>query len=409
MSFTSPVVKSRWSDVYISSGIQFFGATGAFLVMTALVLGLQERGASGLQVAALIIAETLPMVVLGKLMGRLVDRYDSRWLLVIAGVGQVVACQFLVRATEFGWVVVGGVALATATALASPTRTALLPAMVRPEDLPRANAIGQTANSMGMMAGPALAGFLVGAGSVQGTLQITAFGFVATIVGGLALRTRRGGTPVVSHPDAPAVAMTTWKLGQDRMFWVVVWGMALVIASLSAVSVVLVFFIRGTLNSSATMYGVVDAMWTVGVAAGAWLIARRLRPHITDASMVRWMFLSVGLLCTAVVLVGTAQAVLWIVPCYLLGGALNGVINVIMGTLLGRRIPEDARGRAAAALASRVNGGALLGFMLGGLLLEVVTPRWMILGAGLLGVLATLLVTPMVLRVSQKSREPALV
>jgi len=203
--------------------------------------------------------------------------------------------------------------------------------------------------------------------------------------------------------------MTTWKLGQDRMFWVVVWGMALVIASLSAVSVVLVFFIRGTLNSSATMYGVVDAMWTVGVAAGAWLIARRLRPHITDASMVRWMFLSVGLLCTAVVLVGTAQAVLWIVPCYLLGGALNGVINVIMGTLLGRRIPEDARGRAAAALASRVNGGALLGFMLGGLLLEVVTPRWMILGAGLLGVLATLLVTPMVLRVSQKSREPALV
>ena len=407
MSFTSPVTKTRWIDVYISSSVQLFGATGAFLVMVTLVLGLQERGASGMQVAALIIAESLPMVVLGKVMGRLADRYDSRWLLVIAGVGQVAACQLLVRADEFGWVVTGGVALATATALAGPTRTALLPAMVRPEDLPRANAIGQTASSVGMMAGPALAGLLVGAGDVQSTLQIASFGFVATIVAGLALRTRRGGVRPAdaSNVDVAAVA-TVWKIGQDRTFWVVVWGVALIVGSVSAVNVVSVFFIRGTLHSSATMYGLVDALWTSGVLGGAWLIARLIRPRITDAALVRWLFLSVGVLSAMIVLVGTAQAVLWLVPCYLVGGGLNGVLNVIMGTLMGRRIPEDARGRAAAAMAARINGGALVGFVLGGLLLEVVTPRWMILGAGVLGVLMALVVTPLVMRVSQPAAQP---
>ncbi|HZM74759.1 MAG TPA: MFS transporter [Candidatus Limnocylindrales bacterium] len=412
MSFTSPVTKTRWSDVYISSSVQLFGGTGAFLVMTTLVLGLQERGASGLQVAALIIAESLPMVVLGKLMGRMADRFDSRWLLVLAGVGQVAACQLLVSATEFGWVVAGGVALATATAVAGPTRTALLPAMAMPEDLPRANAIGQTANSMGMMAGPALAGLLVGTGDVQGTLQIASFGFLATIVAGITLRTRRGGARVASDVDSPSAA-PAWKLRHDRMLWAVVWGMTLVIGSVSAVTVVLVFFIRGTLQGTATMYGLVDALWTTGVLGGAWLIARLIRPHVTDAALVRWMFLIVGLISGVVVLVGAAQAVLWLVPCYLVGGALNGMMNVIMGTVMGRRVPADARGRAAAALQSRANGGALVGFVLGGLLLEVVTPRWMILGAGLLGLLMVLLVTPKVLRVSQpasqKAHEPALV
>jgi MFS family permease len=285
--------------------------------------------------------------------------------------------------------------------------------MVRPEDLPRANAIGQTANSLGMMAGPALAGILVGTGDVRGTLQIASLGFFATIVAGLTIRTRRGGHPEVSDVDATAGAaaavMTAWKLGQDKMFWAVVWGSTLIIASISAVTVVMVFFIRGTLHSSATMYGVIDAMWTTGALVGAWLFARMVRPHIEDATLVRWMFLGLGLLAGAILLTGMVQAVLWVVPLFLAGGALNGGLNVFMGTLMGRRIPPDARGRAAGAMQSRINGGALAGFVLGGVLLEVVSARWMILGAGMLGVVVVLAVTPMVLRVSRPVPEPALV
>lgn len=405
MSFTSPPVRSRWSDVFISASVHFFGATGAFLVMVTLVIGLQERGASGIEVATLIIAESLPMVVLGKLMGRLVDRFDSRWLLVTAGIGQVLSCQLLVRADRFGWIVAGGVALATFSAVAGPTRAALLPAMVTRDDLPKASAIGQTAGSVGMLIGPALAGVLVGAGDVRQTLQITAFGFVATVVGGLLLRTRRG----VRRSNVEELSSSGWQLGQDRMLWAVIWGMALIIGAVSAVNVVGVFFIRGTLGSTATMYGLVEAMWTGGMLCGAWLLARMIRPKTADLIVVRWMFISLGAISVIVATVGAAPTVLWVIPCYLVGGAINGGQNVILGTLMGRRVPADARGRAAAAVQSRLQGGALLGFVAGGLMLEIVEPRWVFIGAGALGLLAVLVIAPMVLRLgiqAPTSEEP---
>ncbi|WP_117209646.1 MFS transporter [Allorhizocola rhizosphaerae] len=402
MSFATPA-RSRWSDVYLSASVTLVGATGAFLVMVTLVLGLQERGASGLQVATLIIAESLPMVVLGRFMGRLVDRFDSRLLLVCAGVGQVVSCQLLVNADRFEWVVAGGVALATFSAVAGPTRSALLPAMVTRDDLPKASAIGQTASSIGLMAGPALAGFLVGAGDVRGTLQIASFGFVATIVAGLLLKTRRG----VASSKVDNAPPVDWKLSDDRMFRAVVWGMALIVGAVSTVNVVAVFFIRGTLGSSATMYGLVDAVWTAGMLAGAWLCARVLRPATTDLAVVRWMFVSLGIISVVVGAVGAVTAVLWIVPLYLVGGALNGGQNVIIGTLLGRRAPAAARGRAATALQSRVQGGALLGYVAGGLVLEVVEPRWVFVGAGVLGLLAVLLVAPGIVSTHETSQSRA--
>ncbi len=388
MSFGT-LARSRWSDVYISASVQLFGATGTFLVMVTLLLGLQERGASGMQVATLIIAEALPMVVLGKVMGRLVDRFDSRWLLVVAGLGQVASCRLLVSSERFGWVLAGGVALATFSAVAGPTRAALLPAMVTRDDLPKASAIGQTAGSIGLMAGPALAGLLVGTSDVRRALQVASFGFVATIIAGLLIKTRRGAS--VSKVDTPPVA---WKLADDPMLRAAAWGFALVIGAVSAVNVAAVFFIRGTLGSSATMYGLVDAAWTAGMLAGAWLFARWLRPHTTDLAVVRWMFVSLGVLSVIVGAVGAAPAVLWVVPCYLLGGTLNGGENVMVGTLLGRRAPGPARGRASAALQSRVQGGALLGYVAGGLALDVIEPRWVFIGAGVLGLLAVLLVGP---------------
>lgn len=402
MSFTSAPTRTRWSDVYISSSVQLFGTTGAFLVMVTLVLGLEESGASGMHVAALIVAETLPMVLLGKYMGRLVDRFDSRWLLVFAGVGQVAACQLLVRAEQFGWIVTGGVALATFSAIAGPTRQALLPAMVIRDDLPRASAIGQTAGSMGMMAGPALAGLLVGATDVRQTLQFVSFAFVATIVAGFLLKTRRG----VKRADAAPAPVVTWKLNEDRMLWAVVWGMALVVGAVSAVNVVAVFLIRETLGGTATMYGMIDATWTAGMLAGAWMLARAMRPATADSAMVRWMFLSLGVLSVAVMVVGIVPSAWWVIPAYLVGGALNGGENVLMGTLMGRRAPAEARGRAATAVQARVNGGALLGFVAGGLLLEIASPRAIFIGAGLLGAMAVMVTWPLVRKASQKAVAP---
>jgi MFS family permease len=397
MSFTSSPARSRWSDLYLASTAQFFGALGTFLVMVTLLLALQRSGASGVQVSILAVCEALPMVVLGKLIGRVVDRFDSRRLLIVAGVGQVAACIALASADRYAAVIAGAVALSTASGIAIPTRQALVPAMVNRDELPRASAIGQTAGSAGMMLGPALAGFMVGGVGPQRTIQFAAVAFVATIIGGLVIRTRRGGaaTAPVSEQDG---AGRGWNLRGDRLLWSSVWGLTAVVSTISAVNVVLVFFVLGTLDSSEEMYGIIDSMWTVGLALGAWVFSRMIRPSTSDEAIARRVFLVLGVMSVGIILVGSVPSALWIVPCYVLGGSQNGALNVLVGTLVGRRAPAEARGRASTAMAMRVQGGALAGFVLGGLLLELAEPRWVVIGCGALGLATVLAVAMLVTR-----------
>ncbi len=398
MSFTSgSVERSRWSDVYIATFAQFFGSMSTFLVLVTLLLAVEGRGASGVEISVLIICEALPMVLLGKLIGRLIDRVDSRLLLVVSGVGQVVACLALAQADQFGAVVAGAIALSAVSGIAVPTRQALLPAMVVRDDLPKASAIGQTAGSLGMTLGPALAGFMVGGLGAQQTMMFAAAGFTATVIAGLLLRTRRGGAPAATAGGATA-AEPEWTLRSDRLLWSSAWGLTAVMTALSAVNVVLIFFIMRTLSSTETMYGVVDAMWTIGMLVGAWVFGRAIKPTTDDGTIARWVFLALSVIAIAVVAISSVQAALWIIPCYLIGGAQNAGLNVLMGTLLGRRVPTEARGRANAALGMRVQAGALIGYIIGGLSLEFTQPRWSVLACGVAGLLTTVLVAPYVLR-----------
>src|SRR5688572_14700170 len=428
MSFASG--RSRWGDVAIASGAHLVGSLGTFLVLVTQVLAFQQRGATGVEVAVLVICEALPMVVLGRPIGRLVDRADSRVLLVVAGGAQAVACLALSYATDLAAILAGVLALSAASAVWMPTHRALLAAMVHRDDLPRASAIGQSAGTIGMMAGPALAGFLVGGIGPHATVRVAAAGFVVTVVAAFAIRTRRGGrsaaapvSPTVGGPTgftdeqnqpdrtvgaaviSPAAAASTadWTLRTDPLLRACIWSLAGVITAASAVNVVLVFFVMGTLGSPPEAYGVIDSMWILGVLAGAWLGGLSVRPATGDQTVALRLLLSAGLICAAIVATGSVDSPWWIVPCYLVGGAANGTINVLSGTLIGRRVPQEALGRANTAAAVRVQGGALVGYVAGGLLLAVAQPRWIVLGCGVLGLLTTAVLLPRLRRVAERS------
>jgi hypothetical protein len=63
---------------------------------------------------------------------------------------------------------------------------------------------------------------------------------------------------------------------------------------------------------------------------------------------------------------------------------------VLIGTLLGRRAPAEARGRANTAFAMRIQAGAMIGYVAGGFLLEFAQPRVIVLGCGGLGLVTAL-------------------
>ncbi|MFC8618498.1 MFS transporter [Micromonospora purpureochromogenes] len=402
MSFASG--GSRWSDVWLAATARGTTICGDFLAATALALALQAAGASGLAVSGLLLAATLPLVVLAPLAGRLADRVDSRRLLVSVGLVQAGLCALLAFA-EHPILVIGLVALlACGLAVTQPCLAALLPAMVRPDDLPRASAVNQTAVSLGALAGPVLAGLLVGQFGTRVPLLLDAVSYLALVVAGLLLRTRRGGRRTATATAATATGPApAWRLRRDPLLLAMVVTTAAVIAAIGGINVIEVFFIRDTLNSSATIYGLVGAAWMAGMLPGSWLAARLARRLTDDGALVYGVLATLGGCSLMVVLASAVPAAGLLVPLWLVGGAANGGENVFANVLTARRAPEALRARAYATYGAAVQGGSMAGYLAGGALLAVLPPRPLIALAGVAGLLVVLAFVPVVVRAVRRA------
>ncbi len=460
MSFTfsrAPRVDGdRWSDVYLSATARAVSNCGDLLAATALMLALQGRGAGGYAVAAILLAAAVPPVLLAPLTGRLVDRVDSRRLLVSVGLAQAAVCVALAFVTAVPLLVALSALLAAGLAVTQPTTSALLPAMVSRASLPRAAALGQTATAIGGLAAPVLGGTLFGLLGLRTPLLLDALSYLAIALLGALLRTRRNASahpvavtraarqtaasrsvhPAISSRRAapttpapagarqvattgrdgvtgtrtggavPAGAPAGWRLAGDPLLRPLVLLTGAVIGVVSAANVLEVFFLRGVLHTPATTYGLVSGVWLAALLGGAWGLARL---RCSDAATGVALLGALALMCASTGAVAAAPAVGWVVPCYLFGGVANGVLNTGVGVLVGGRVPDAARGRAFALVGAAVNGANAAGYLLGGVLLAVLAVRpavALVGGAGL--ALCAALAAP-TLRAVARERAVALV
>jgi MFS family permease len=379
MSFTS---SPAWRDVYIASTARAVSYAGEFLAATALALTLQTRGDQGYGVAALLIASSLPLALLAPVAGRIADRVDSRLLLIIASTGQAVLCAVLAY-TDKPAMMIGLVALVSAgLAITQPTLSALVPEMVGKENLPKAMSISQTAGAVGMLAGPMLGGLLFGAYGMRLPLLLDAASYLAIAVAGAVIRTRRGGRSAETAADTTAEARPTWRLRHDRLLVTLISAFAAVIAAVTAVNVVEIFFVRETLHSSPAMYGLVSGVWTLGVLCGAMPFGK---VRGDDRRLVLILLVLMGGISAVVLGSSTVPNAGWLIVLYLVGGCLNAGLNVLAGVVVGRRAPDALRGRVVGVFTASANSANLVGYLAGGLLLPLVTPRTLLAATGAVG------------------------
>jgi MFS family permease len=337
-------------------------------------------------------------MLLAPLGGRLADRFDSRRLLTVVGLAQMVCCMAMAFTTDPAALVALAAVLSAGLAISQPTFAALIPSMVSRQALPKAMAIGQTANSIALIAGPALAGFLVGAFGLRVPLLLNALTYAAVVVAGLALRTTRG-----HRTSAHQEQGTNWRLRQDPLLIRLYPVVAVVVGAISVVNVVLVFFVRDTLDASATAYGLVDATFTVGLVGGAWLLARVARGDESLAVVLMGTLAGMGLVFLAA---STVPTVRWLIPLYVIGGVFNGALNSVNGLLLARRVPPESRGRAMGLLSGMVNGAVAVGYVIAGPLMQVLTPRQCLVAAGLVGVVTMAAFVVPILRAAKAPQLP---
>ncbi|MFD0556684.1 putative MFS family arabinose efflux permease [Stackebrandtia endophytica] len=395
--------QTRWSDVYISATSRFLAGAAMFTVSVTLLLMLQSSGLGGLAVSALILSSTLPLVVLSPITGRLADRYDSRLLILISGLLQAVATLGLIFAEGLVALLALSMLAACGTALVQPVMGALLPVMATKDDLAKAAAVGQTGSLVGMMAGPALAGFLVGELGVTAALAVAVGMSLLRTLSAMAIRSRRGGEQIVINGEVkPKSVAGAWRLRDDRLLAAMVIGLAAVIGILSAANVIEVFLIRESFGASESMYGMINATWMAGMAVGAWIAAMVIQRTKHDGQLAYLLFGMLAISSTVMIAGGgLIYTVELLIPLYLVGGAANAGENSAVSVAIARRVPIELQGRAIAKESAILNGTTMIGFVGGGLALEYFGAREIFVVLGIGGLISLLVCLPMVLRAAR--------
>jgi len=360
---------------------------GDDLALVALLLRVHDEGGGPLGVAALLIASTLPIVVLAPWAGRLADSKDSRLLIVVSAGWQVVACLALALPLPMPAVLALVVLLQAGHAVGSPTWQALVPRLAPDEQTGPAIGAMQAMTTVAGVAGPAVGGLLLAEFGAAVPMLVDAVTFLGLAIAGLAIRTRRMADPADRDTELSGSLLTGLRtLRNDRLLWPLLLGVLAFIVVGETTNVVEVFFVRDTLGGSAFAFGVIGALLAAGLVVGS-LAAGHARD---DGSRTRYVLAGAAGISVALALASLSPNVVVFGLCFALLGPLNGLANASASTLLVVRSPDAVRGQVLAAATALTRGCGIGALLVGGVVAALASPRVIFLVAGVCGLLVTL-------------------
>jgi MFS family permease len=365
---------------------------GTYLAAIALTVDVYDETSSGVWVAALLIADFLPIVLIGLLLGPLVDRLSRRGLMIssdLARFGVFAALPFV----DGPGAVVGLAAISgIATGFFLPAVYAGLPNLVPDEELTNANSLLQTVETLAWMIGPVLGGLMltVWGTSVPYTVNAVTFLVSAGLVARIPKNALQSQEPVTrGHWRDVADGLKLVATARPLRTVLVVWSVVLVGAG--AINVAEVVFAKDTLDAGNLGFGALLAASGVGLALGSLLAPAALG----KVGLRRHYVGSIALMG-----VGWGGAALsgsiWIaVPLVVGGAAGNGAAIVCNRLLVQRGAPDQYRGRALATIMSANYAVLGLAMAAAGVLTDVYGARTVWMAAGVMYLFGSLVALAM--------------
>ena len=348
-------------------------SAGTLLAAVALAIDIQQRTDSGPWVAAVVVVEFLPTVVVGLLLGPLLDRLDRRSLMIAADAVRVGVFAALPFAPSAAWIIGLAAVAGLATGFFRPAVYAGIPNLVPDAELPNANALLQTVENVSWAVAPVLGGVLTTAAGPSAAYAINAASFAVSIV--LVLR-----IPSRLLQSGRALSRGHWRdlrdgfsatLRSPSMRAVLVaWG----IASLAtgAANAVEIFLAKHTFSSGDLGYGLLYSAMGAGLVLGSFVSASLL----SRSGVARTYGASLTLMAMGYVGAAASPNVWVAAICVLFAGVGNGAAIACNALLVQRGTFDLVRGRALTFVMSITYVLVGAGNGIGGLLLDPAGPRW---------------------------------
>ena len=268
--------------------VRLAGTTAAQMLLVALAWQMYELTSSAWDLGLVGLVQFLPALLLTIPAGQIVDRVDRRLVLAGALVLQALVAGVLAWASAAGTVsreliLLFCVVIGIARALQMPAQQALLPSLVTPEVLPRALAVSSSVMQVAVIGGPALGGFVYGAGAAAAYGVAFAL-FVLSLVIVAGIRYRR------AAPDRARVTLASvfagfGFIGRHKTVLGAL-SLDLFAVLLGGATALLPMFAKDVLNTGAWGLGFLRA----APAAGAFVVGVTLARWPLRHQVGRWMF-----------------------------------------------------------------------------------------------------------------------
>lgn len=363
---------------------------GDWMGIIALSVLVFDRTESALATAALFLGTRFLPALIAPILVAQVEKPPPRFALPVIYCGEAAAFGGLaLLAGNFSLApVVALAAVDGALALAGRSLTrAVVAADLEPSgELRAGNAILNVFFTGGAAVGPALAGLVVAGFGVQSALLLDAVSFYA-----VAWILFTAGTMPRAEPE-PGRMRDRVRAGiayirRQQALRRILTAQGLAFVFFAAVLPVEVIYVKETLGSNDTGYGLMLASWGIGMVLGSLLFAR-----LRQASLPLLLLLST--LAVGAGYLGLAAAPTLALACAasVLGGAGNGIQWVTAISAVQELTAESMQARVMSVLESIGAAMPGIGFALGGLIAALLSPRmtFLVAGAGVLGIVAVM-------------------
>jgi MFS family permease len=350
---------------------------GSGAAYVALLLLAYNRFHSPWAITLVLLADFLPAIALGPLLGAAVDRFGRRRSAVIADASRALAFAGVWLAPSFALTVAFALIAGVGTALFKPAVLAGLPNLVDDERLPAATSLYGAVADLGHTLGPALAGAALLVTGPRELLLANASTFAVSAA--LIARVDLGAPatdPSERRPSLFAEARdgisVTLRIPTIRTLLI---GSSLAILAAGMTNVGELQLAKSALHAGDAGFSIFVALSGIGIVAGS--LAAGGGGSLARRYLLGLVAMAGGMLAAGLAPVFAVAAVAFVA----LGGG-NGLASVSEQLLVQRTVPDELLGRAFGVKSALISSAFAASLLLGGLLTSLVGPRALFAAAG---------------------------
>jgi MFS transporter, DHA3 family, macrolide efflux protein len=347
---------------------QLISFIGDYFNYLAIPITINQLTGSPAMVGLSFISNALPSLLLGPVAGVFVDRWDRRKVMIASDVlrGLLVLLLLLVHDASQVWIFyVVGFCISCTSQFFFPARGAVLPLIVTDrEDWLKANGMMQIIQTVGLIAGPTLAGFAIGELGTQAAFVANSLGYFCSAVAVIAISVQR------TTPGSEG-GMTFHKVWDDlheglvylfnnRSMVGVLICLSVAFLGIGAINVIWVPYLQGTFGVGAQGLGIVDTAQGIGMVISGLLLGV-LAARVTKVVMCAIGMIAIGIFFG---LMGYTPVFEIIIALSFLAGLALTPVQSALATIMQLAVPDLKRGRVGSSMNAIQTAGSLVSMAL---------------------------------------------